>query len=91
MPTAAFKTGVFNFTYVDPNTLGSTTVPVDITETGANNAHLGCTPPPAPADPTMQKIFALYPNPTLITADGLTGTLFYPSSSRRAVTDRRQD
>ncbi len=31
VPTAAFKTGVFNFTYVDPNTLGTNTVPVDLT------------------------------------------------------------
>src|SRR6266404_8216411 len=30
VPTAAFKTGAFNFTYVDPNTLGLTTVPVDL-------------------------------------------------------------
>ena len=36
---------------------------------------------PAPADPTMQKIFALYPNPTVDNGDGLTGTLFFPSTS----------
>jgi len=29
----------------------------------------------------MQKVFALYPNPTSDNGDGLTGTLFFPSSS----------
>ena len=29
----------------------------------------------------MQKIFALYPNPTVDNGDGLTGTLFFPSTS----------
>src|SRR5260221_49483 len=33
-------------------------------------------------DPTMQAIFAQYPNPTS-SADGLSGTIFYPSSSRQ--------
>jgi hypothetical protein len=83
VPTAAFKTGIFNYTSIDPNTLGSTTVPVDITETGANNySTLGYPLPPAPADPTMQKIFALYPKPTFDNGDGFSGTLLYPSSSR---------
>jgi hypothetical protein len=83
VPTAAFKTGIFNYTSIDPNTLGSTTVPVDITETGANNySALGYPLPPAPADPTMQKIFALYPKPTFDNGNGFSGTLLYPSSSR---------
>jgi hypothetical protein len=71
VPTAAFKTGVFTY-------LGD---PVDLTQTGANNgtgAQFGAN---APADPTMQKVFALYPNPTVDNGDGLTGTLFFPSSS----------
>ncbi len=29
----------------------------------------------------MQKIFALYPNPTIDNGDGITGTLFFPSTS----------
>ena len=29
----------------------------------------------------MQKVFALYPNPTVDNGDGLTGTLFFPSGS----------
>ncbi|MBZ5548066.1 MAG: TonB-dependent receptor [Acidobacteriia bacterium] len=50
--------------------------PIDLTETGANNAY------GLPLDPTAQKILALYPTPTS-SPDGLTGTVFYPSSSRQ--------
>jgi hypothetical protein len=75
VPTAAFKTGVFTY-------LGE---PVDLTQNGANNgtgdALAGDSAYNAPPDPTMQKIFALYPNPTLDNGDGLTGTLFFPSAS----------
>jgi hypothetical protein len=73
VPTAAFKTGVFTY-------LGD---PVDLTQTGANNGTgaLFGGPGNAPADPTMQKVFALYPNPTVDNGDGLTGTLFFPSAS----------
>ena len=86
VPTAAFKTGKFN--YID--NLGNTT-PVDITETGANNGtptilqqfgYAGVTLPPAPQDPTTRKIFDLYPSPTFDNGDGFSGTLLYPSSSR---------
>ena len=86
VPTAEFKTGVFNYTD------GGVTTPVDITQTGANNG----TPtilqqfnpafpplPPAPADPTMQSLLALYPNPTFNNGDGITGTLLFPTSSRQ--------
>ena len=48
---------------------------MDLTATGANNAT------GIPADPTMQKVFALYPNPTATSADGIEGNLFYPSTS----------
>ena len=67
-PTAAFKTGVFNFTN------NGQTVPIDLTQNGANNAF------GTPLDPTMQKIFALYPTP-LQSADGLSGVAFFPSES----------
>ncbi len=77
MPTAAFKTGVFSY-------LGQ---PVDLTQAGANNgtgnAFFGDPAGNAPADPTMQNIFALYPNPTIDDGNGLTGTLFYPSNSKQ--------
>jgi hypothetical protein len=74
VPTAAFKTGVFNYTARNPNTGLVETDQVDLTQTGANNG-LG-----APLDPTMQKVLALYPNPTS-SSDGLTGNIFFPSSS----------
>jgi hypothetical protein len=84
VPTAAFKTGQFNFNN-DPTT------PVDITQAGANNA----TPtileqfgvpvplPAAPADPTAQKVFALFPNPNIDNGDGFSGTLQFPSGSKQ--------
>jgi hypothetical protein len=80
VPTAAFKTGVFNY-------LGD---PVDLTQAGVNNDTSnianqifgpGNDVASAPADPTTQKVFALYPNPTVDNGDGLTGTLFFPSGS----------
>jgi len=79
VPTAAFKTGVFNY-------FGA---PVDLN--GANNGTptifqqfgIPVTLPAAPADPTAQKLFSLYPNPTLDNGDGLTGTLFFPSGSQQ--------
>src|SRR6185369_1077622 len=87
VPTAAFKTGQFN--YIDP--LGNTT-PVDITETGANNGTptilqqfgYATVLPPAPADPTMQQVFSKYPNPTFENGDGFSGTLLFPTSSRQS-------
>jgi hypothetical protein len=87
VPTPAFKSGIFNYT----DALGNTT-PIDITQNGANNGTptilqqfgYATVLPPAPADPTMQKIFALYPNPTFSNGDGFSGTLLYPSSSRQS-------
>ena len=75
VPTQAFKTGVFNFTYIDPSTLGSTTVPVDLSPSSSNNVY------GLPIDPTVQKILALYPNAPQ-SADGVSGVIHYPSSSR---------
>ena len=85
VPTAAFKTGKFNYT----DNLGNTT-PLDITQTGANNGTptilqqfgYATVLPPAPLDPTTAKIFAQYPNPTFDNGDGFSGTLLYPSASR---------
>ena len=70
VPTAAFKTG--KFTFIDNN---GASHPVDLTPTGAEN------PFGLPLDPTMQKVFALYPNPTVDNGDGFSGTLFFPSRS----------
>jgi hypothetical protein len=91
VPTAEFKTG--KFTYTDPQ--GSNHI-VDLTQAntqGDNPGTCGGDPNsscaqggvplsgPLPLDPTMQKVFALYPNPTVPNGDGFTGTLFFPSSS----------
>lgn len=74
VPTPAFKTGVFNYTFVD--NVGAHTVPVDLRPgSPQNNNNL-------PLDPTMQKILALYPNPSVENGDGFSGTLFFPSPSR---------
>jgi Carboxypeptidase regulatory-like domain len=73
-PTAGFKAGKFNYTAVNPSTGVVETDPVDLTQTGANNAF------GAPLDPTMQNVLALFPTPTQ-SADGLTGTVFFPSGS----------
>ena len=72
VPTAAFKTGIF--TYVDQQ---GNQHPLDLTaaDTQGNN------PAGLPLDPTMQKVFSLYPNPTVPNGDGFSGTLFFPSSS----------
>jgi len=83
VPTQGFKNGVFNYTTTDQNSgspyFGQTvTVPVNLTATGANNAAFG-----APLDPTMQKVFGLFPNPTVDNGDGFTGTLFFPSASQQ--------
>jgi Carboxypeptidase regulatory-like domain/TonB dependent receptor len=78
VPTAAFKTGVF--TYTDPN---GNRVPVDLTPGPAGNTQ-GQNNNNLPLDPTMQKILALYPNPTVSNGDGFSGTLFFPSNSREA-------
>jgi hypothetical protein len=73
VPTPAFLTGKFNYTYTD--TFGAShTVPIDITPTGANNA-LGL-----PFDPTMQKVFANYPTTTQ-SSNGISGNVFFPSTS----------
>jgi hypothetical protein len=68
VPTPEFKSGQF--------TVGG--VPIDLTPTGANNGTGG-----AGADPTMQQVFAAYPNPTFDNGDGISGTLLFPSSSQQ--------
>jgi hypothetical protein len=72
VPTPEFKTGVF--TYVDPQ---GNAHPVDLTSADTQ----GDNPAGLPIDPTMQQVFALYPNPTIPSGDGFTGTLLFPSRS----------
>ena len=69
VPTAAFKTGVFTYTAPD-----GTQIPIDLTQNGANNAY------GLPLDPTMQKVFALYPNASS-SSDGIEGNIFFPTTS----------
>jgi hypothetical protein len=87
VPTAAFKTGVFNLN-------NNPATPVDLNNapgSGGNNItstilqQFGApvVVPTAPADPTLQKVFALYPNPTIDNGDGYTGTLQFPSGSKQ--------
>jgi outer membrane receptor protein involved in Fe transport len=79
VPTAGFLAGQFNYTYTD--TFGvSHTVPIDLTPTGANNAY------GLPFDATMQKVFAAYPVvPAAQSANGISGNIFFPSTSRTST------
>ncbi|MBS1850012.1 MAG: carboxypeptidase regulatory-like domain-containing protein [Acidobacteria bacterium] len=70
VPTQGFKDGVF--TYIDGD---GNSVPVDLRPGSPQN------PSNYILDPTMQSIFALYPNPAQ-SADGFTGTIFYPTGSQ---------
>ena len=79
VPTTDFLTGQFNYTYTDTNGVLHQNVPIDLTQTGANNA-LGL-----PADPTMAKVFAVYAPfavPASQSSDGIAGNIFFPSTSR---------
>ncbi|MBV9573245.1 MAG: TonB-dependent receptor, partial [Acidobacteriales bacterium] len=77
VPTAAFLTGKFNYTYTDTNGVQQT-VPIDLTPGGANNAY------GLPFDPTILKVFAKYPTATT-SADGISGNIFFPTSSRQST------
>ncbi len=83
VPTTDFLTGKFNYTYTPcptPTTCQApVTVPIDLTQTGSNNA-LGL-----PQDPTMAKVFAIYAPyavPASQSPDGIEGNVFFPSTSR---------
>jgi hypothetical protein len=78
VPTEAFKTGIF--TYVNPEDGNS--VPINVTAPGANQNATG-----ASLDPVMQKILALYPAPTSINSDNVSGQLIFPSESREKDED----
>ena len=72
VPTPAFKTGVFTF---------NETQAVNLLPGSAQNLNN------LPMDPTMQKVFALYPNPTVASGDGFSGLYFFPSESRNDISD----
>ena len=72
VPTAAFKTGIFNYT--DPN---GNTWPVDLTNPASFNNAEGL-----PLDPFItSKILSLYPSPNGPAVDSIRGTYFFPSTS----------
>jgi len=79
VPTPAFLTGKFNYTYVDPSG-GLHTTPIDLTPTGINNGT------GLPEDPTIAKVFADYPAvPNSSSADGIGGTVFFPTTSKQST------
>ncbi|MGA8271002.1 MAG: TonB-dependent receptor [Candidatus Sulfotelmatobacter sp.] len=82
VPTQAFLTGKFNYTYADPSG-AQHTVPIDLTPTGINN-FTGATPGAGVGeDPTMQKVFANYPAAAAgSSADGISSTFFFPTTSK---------
>jgi carboxypeptidase family protein len=73
VPTEAFKTGIF--TYTNPAT--GVSQALNVTTPGVANNATG-----VGIDPVMARILALYPAPTVDNGDGVTGTLFFPSSDR---------
>jgi outer membrane receptor protein involved in Fe transport len=94
VPTAAFLSGQFNYTYTDSVSGASTTVPIDLLDTpgngpggGGNNgstllpvgSNAGS---PLPFDPTMQKVFAFYPTVAASqSSNGISGNVFFPTTS----------
>jgi hypothetical protein len=85
VPTAAFKSGIFTYTNLNPSpdcpspctqSLNLTTPGI----TGNNGTGVGL-------DPVMQKILALYPAPSQANGDGISGELFFPSESREKDED----
>jgi hypothetical protein len=76
VPTAAFKSGIFNYT--DPET--GVTYPVNLVNAASPNNPQGLT-----FDPVVQRILALYPEPNGPALDSIRGYFFYPSSSKQDV------
>jgi Carboxypeptidase regulatory-like domain/TonB dependent receptor len=68
VPTAAFKTGIFNYTS------GGVTQRINLATPGSPNNALGVT-----LDPTMQKILALYPLPNGPSVDSIRGIYYFPT------------
>lgn len=72
VPTAAFKSGIFDFT--DPN---GETFPVDLTDPSSPNNAQG-----VPLSPVMGQILSLYPDPNAGAVDDMRGLYRYPSTSQ---------
>jgi hypothetical protein len=84
VPTQAFVNGVFTYHGIDQSNGNTVDVPIDLTpgsiqnQTFASNFGAYATAPP---DPTMQKIFAKFPTPQVLNADGFSGLAFFPDAS----------
>jgi hypothetical protein len=76
VPTAAFKSGGFTYTSQGQ------TANVDVSTPNSPNNGTNFGAGGLPLDPTMQKIFALYPDPNGTILDGARGLLHFPSHSR---------
>ncbi|HTR36922.1 MAG TPA: TonB-dependent receptor [Bryobacteraceae bacterium] len=66
VPTAAFKTGVFNYDGQQ----------INLADPGSANNALGL-----PLSPTMQKVLSLYPNPNGPAVDSIRGIYFFPTGT----------
>jgi hypothetical protein len=66
VPTAAFKTGVFNYNGQQ----------INLANPASPNNVLGL-----PLDPTLQKILALYPNPNGPAVDDIRGIYYFPTGT----------
>jgi hypothetical protein len=64
VPSAAFKSGIFDYNGQQ----------INLTSPSSPNNALGL-----PLDPTMQKVFSLYPNPNGPALDSLRGIYFFPT------------
>ncbi len=89
VPTQEFKDGLFTFNGIDDNK-NPITRTIDLRQGSADNLaftknlnFFGSSTTALPPDPTMQKLFALYPNPSQPTGDGFSGLLFFPNASQQ--------
>lgn len=82
VPTAAFKTGKFTVTQDQNGNPLANPVNVDVSQPNSANNAVGL-----PLDPNIQKILSLYPNPNGPAVNDISGTLFFPSSSRQVSDD----
>jgi hypothetical protein len=78
VPTDAFKTGIFTYTYTDSGGVVHN-VPLDVSQASApgNNNAL-----PYGPDPTIAQIFKNYPSPNAPGPTSYIGQLFFPSPDR---------
>jgi hypothetical protein len=79
VPTAAFKTGIFNVTGLTTGNPGDN-FPVDVSTAAKPQNLTGQS-----LDPTIQKILALYPAPNGAQVDDISGLFRFNSSSRQTT------